>query len=73
MKMPGYKRLYNFLACCYPPYFSKNNRWNVVECKKLDIKIEELECMMCKDPQKSFLRKLPCGHFIHHKCLRKRI
>lgn len=30
MKLPGYKRLYNFLACAYPSYFSKNNRWNVV-------------------------------------------
>jgi hypothetical protein len=30
MKLPTYKRLYNFLACTYPSYFSKNNRWNIV-------------------------------------------
>jgi len=29
--------------------------------------------MMCNDKSKAFLRKLQCGHFIHHKCLRKRI
>ena len=28
---------------------------------------------MCSDKQKAFLRRLQCGHFIHHKCLRKRI
>lgn len=39
MKLPSHKKFYNFLACTLPSYFSKNNRWNIVECKKLDIKI----------------------------------
>ncbi len=72
-KLKNSRRLTNFLASTLPCHFSKNVRWNIVECKKLDIKVEELECIMCNDKQKAFLRKLGCGHFIHHRCLRKRI
>lgn len=42
MKLPTHRRLNHFLAASLPCYFSKNTRWNIVECKKLDIKIEEL-------------------------------
>jgi hypothetical protein len=28
---------------------------------------------MCDDKQRAFLRRMYCGHFIHHKCLRRRI
>jgi hypothetical protein len=73
IKLKNSRRFTNFLAATQPCYFSKNTRWNIIECKKLDIKIEELECLMCSDKQKAFLRKLSCGHFIHHRCLRKRI
>lgn len=73
MKVPSCRRFMNFLSCVLPCYFSKNTRWNIVECKKLDIKIENLECIACSDKQKAFLRRMHCGHFIHHKCLRKRI
>lgn len=61
------------MASTLPCYFSKTKRWNAAECRKLDITVEDLECSICDDKQKSFLRKLPCGHFIHHRCLRKRI
>ena len=73
VKLKNSRRIYNFLAATLPCFFSKNTRWNIIECKKLDIKIEELECMVCSDKQKAFLRKLHCGHFIHHRCLRRRI
>ena len=73
MKLPTHRKLNHFLAASLPCYFSKNTRWNIVECKKLDIKIEELECFACSDKRKAFLRRMNCGHFIHHKCLRKRI
>jgi hypothetical protein len=29
--------------------------------------------MACSDKQRAFLRRMGCGHFIHHRCLRKRI
>jgi hypothetical protein len=35
--------------------------------------MEDLECIMCDDKQRAFLRRLYCGHFVHHKCLKKRI
>jgi hypothetical protein len=73
IKLKTAHRLHSFLAATLPCYFSKNTRWNIIECKKLDIKIEELECIVCSDKQKAFLHKLSCGHFIHHRCLRKRI
>lgn len=73
IKLKNSHRLSNFIAGSIPCFFSKNTRWNIIECKKLDIKIEEMECLMCQDKQKAFLRKLSCGHFIHHRCLRKRI
>lgn len=66
-------KFYNFLACTLPCYFSKNTRWNILECKRLEIKIEDLECIMCDDKQRAFLRRMYCGHFIHHKCLKRRI
>lgn len=40
IKLKTSKRLYNFLAATLPCYFSKSTRWNIIECKKLDIKIE---------------------------------
>lgn len=73
IKLKNYRRWYNFLACSIPCYFSKNTRWNVNIRKKLDIKFEDLECIMCSDKQKAFLRRFHCGHFIHHACLRRRI
>jgi hypothetical protein len=42
MKLPSKRRFFHFLATSLPCYFSKNTRWNITECKKLDIKIEEL-------------------------------
>lgn len=39
MKLPAARRFMNFLACNLPCYFSKNTRWNILECKKLEIKI----------------------------------
>ena len=73
MKLPLKRRFFHFLAASLSCYFSKNTRWNIIECKKLAIKIEELECIACTDKQQAFLRKLNCGHFIHHRCLRRRI
>ena len=39
MKLKGTRRLTNFLAASLPCFFSKNTRWNIVECKKLEIRI----------------------------------
>lgn len=40
IKLKNARRLSNFLASTLPCFFSKNTRWNIIECKKLDIKIE---------------------------------
>ena len=42
VKLKNSRRLTNFLAATLPCFFSKSIRWNIVECKKLDIKVEEL-------------------------------
>ncbi len=42
IKLKNSRRLYNFLAATLPCFFSKNIRWNIIECKKLDIKVESL-------------------------------
>ena len=32
-----------------------------------------MECQKCKSKRMIFLRRLPCGHFIDHECLKENI
>jgi hypothetical protein len=39
----------------------------------MDFNPEDIKCFKCASTRMIFLRRLPCGHFIDHECLKNSI
>lgn len=65
-------KLMDYLASAYP-YVSKYISENLDPYKKLDVEPDTMKCMVCSSSRMIFLRRLTCGHFIDHNCLKESI
>lgn len=60
----------DFLASAYP-YVSKYISDNLDPYKNLDIDQDTMKCMCCGSSRMIYLRRLNCGHFVDHNCLKE--
>lgn len=61
----------DYVASSYP-YVSKYISDNVDPYKKLDLS-DDMKCGKCNAKKMLFLRRLTCGHFVDHECLKENI
>ena len=65
-------KLLDFVASSYP-YVSKYISDNVDTYKKMDLNPEDMKCQKCFSKKMLFLRRITCGHFIDHECMKQNI
>jgi hypothetical protein len=62
-------KLLDFVASAYP-YVSRYISDHIDPLKKMDFSPSDLKCQKCASTKMLFLRRLSCGHFIDHECLK---
>lgn len=62
----------DYVASSYP-YVSKYISEHIDPLKKMDFNPADIRCFKCGSTKMLFLRRLSCGHFIDHECLKDNI
>jgi hypothetical protein len=62
-------KLVDFVASSYP-YVSRYITEKLDPMKKMDFEPSDMKCFKCGGTRMLFLRRLACGHFIDHECLK---
>ena len=62
-------KLIDYIASAYP-YVSRYITEKIDPLKKMDFDPSDIRCFKCGSTRMLFLRRLSCGHFVDHECLK---
>ena len=65
-------KILDFVASVYP-YVSQYISDNIDPYRKLDFDPQDICCFSCGSTRMVYMRRLPCGHFVDHNCLKERV